>query len=158
MDLVRVNAAPSVDEPQNIIYSFEKVEDGKGTGVFYLITAPPGTFPLFSKLNVKGPVVEMSEYEPKYFVMNPETDDLLPSGFSLELGMRVLIEENGYRQDLEYDLTPKYEELRDRYNRWCTVFTDPEFFLEHTTFIARYDDGTKKQLRVPTRHAWYVKK
>lgn len=97
-------------------------------------------------------------YVPKFFEMDPETDDLLFDGYDLKRGMVVLIATDYCRQDMNQALEPFEKENADRFNRWCTVLNIPQTSEGHVAFIALYDDGTKKKIVVPTTHAWYVRK
>lgn len=95
---------------------------------------------------------------PKYYVLNPETEDMLPSGRVLKNGMKVLVEDPDRRQRPE-NFT-KGDWARDWIlveNRWCTV-THFTFTDRNVQFIAVYDDGTKRQRKVPADCAWIVKK
>jgi hypothetical protein len=95
---------------------------------------------------------------PKYYNMNPETEDVVPNGRHLVDGMKVLIEnvEERFRPE---NATKDYEiaRLLER-NRWAVVSEfeySPEF--RSISFIATYDDGTKVQRRTSAINAWLVK-
>jgi hypothetical protein len=98
---------------------------------------------------------------PKYFVMNPETDDLLPDGLHLRDGMKVLIENPGIRFEVVgWERGEKMDHLL-KWNRWCTVShvaTYPNSNGDYIHFVGTYDDGTKRRLAALHSEAWYVKK
>jgi hypothetical protein len=102
------------------------------------------------------------EFVGQYYDMNPETEDLLPNGYHLELGMVILIENPNYRADLVDipAMTASGNARMDRinqFNRWGTVehisFNGDEVFV-----AVRYVDDTKRLLRVATIDGWFVKK
>jgi hypothetical protein len=103
-----------------------------------------------------------AEYVDKYFTMDPETDDLLSSGRELVPGMIVLLEGTNFRIDISdgiesLDAGDRYSV--DKYNRWVYVLSPS---IDHESnmviFVARYADGTKRQIHVSLNHAWFVKK
>lgn len=106
--------------------------------------------------------IDLSQFVPKNFEMDPELHDLLPNGRALRNGMVVLIEEEAQRQDLE--LVKKNPSMRLpqalRWNRWMTVsnveFPGESEILTDVTFVATYDDGTKKKIAKGVMQAWYV--
>jgi hypothetical protein len=95
---------------------------------------------------------------PKYYNMDPETEDILPNGRHLVDGMKVLIEnvEERFRPE---NATKDFEiaRLLER-NRWAVV-SGFEYSAGHhvISFIATYEDGTKMQRRTSAIHAWLVK-
>lgn len=106
--------------------------------------------------------IDLSQFVPKNFEMDPELHDLLPNGRALRNGMVVLIEEEAQRQNLE--LVKKNPSMglpqALRWNRWMTVsnveFPGESEILTDVTFVATYDDGTKKKIAKGVMQAWYV--
>jgi hypothetical protein len=100
------------------------------------------------------------DFVPKFYRMNPETDDLV-MGSDLKDGMVVLIESSNFR--LRHD-EPMVDWEMDRAlenNRWCTVTNlkfSNAFDAPIATFIGVYEDGTKYKRSYGTGYAWYVKK
>lgn len=101
--------------------------------------------------------------EPKYYKMNPETDDLFPSGDWLREGHIVLSARNGNRVDVDApDSSNKeiYNLNRQgalKYNRWCEV-TRLKHVGDMTIFVGVYEDGIKFVHSSKTYdHGWYVK-
>lgn len=97
---------------------------------------------------------------PKFFIMDPETDDLLPNANHLMNGMIVLIEDSSVRIDTSKVLADWEEERADERNFWCRVsYLDHNGPYDNTSsFIAEYHDGTKKKRTYNKSHAWFVKK
>lgn len=101
-----------------------------------------------------------SEYESKYFTMNPETDDLLLNGHQLENAMIVLIENPDHRTHIPENLDDMHIEHQfnaDEKNRWCRV-SQLEKHIQFVRFIAIYADGTKRKRVYDIHDAWFVKK
>lgn len=98
----------------------------------------------------------------KWYEMNPETEDVLPSGRHLIPGMVVLIESPQGRMDLTTWQTWSKADLRNArmWNRWATVAEQPQIVGNgHTiSFIAEYEDGSKMQYTTAVQYAWLVKK
>jgi hypothetical protein len=97
------------------------------------------------------------KFVPKYYRMNPKTDELIPNGSGLKNGMRVLIEEPNKRVNTDEDLDNWEEDRALESNRWCTVEAlqvDPT----GVSFVGVYDDGTKRSRRCAGSHAWLVRK
>lgn len=109
--------------------------------------------------------IDMTQFVPKWFEMDPKTDDLIRSGRFLEDGMVVLLEVPDYRLDLEESggaverrTNPAMVAQALKWNRWVTV-SDPGYAGDELcAFVGVYADGTKKSIEVPDRLAWYVKK
>lgn len=108
-----------------------------------------------------GYTVNTNDFVEKYFVMDPATDDLIFDGTKLRNDMVVLIE----RDEFRYPLKDRVEGRLDdndraqmlRYQRWAVV-SDVVINMQNVTFIATYNDGSKRKINVATEHAWYVKK
>jgi hypothetical protein len=97
------------------------------------------------------------QFVPKFYRMNPETDDLLPNGRHLANGMRVLIAASSLRMNIDAELSDWQEDRALENNRWCTVGA-LEDDGEIVRFIGVYDDGSKMMRVQRTNFAWYVKK
>lgn len=100
-----------------------------------------------------------ANFEPKYFRMNPETDDMLANGRELAGGMVVLIEDAGLRRAINDNLSDAGRYDAEKWNRWCKVY-DIHFLDngDELTFTGLYADGTKRQHQVGVNKAWFVKK
>lgn len=101
-----------------------------------------------------------ADYVGKYFVMDPETDDLLPNGAKLAPGMIVFCENHGVCTDISSGMENLEEKERFRariYNRWCRV-SDIANEDTEVQFVATYADGTKHTRAHSRRTGWYVRK
>lgn len=95
---------------------------------------------------------------PMHYVMDPDQETLLTSGFLLKDGMVILIENPNMRQDLDKLETQSNWALALERNRWMTisqVHMGPAGVS--VTFVATYDDGSQRKLRFDNHHAWLVK-
>jgi len=97
----------------------------------------------------------------KFFQMDPKTEDLLSNGSMLKEGMVVMIEDDFGRVDVERDTkVERYDLARAlENNRWCTV-SEIETHSQNydiISFVATYEDGTKKKRTFNKSYAWYVK-
>ena len=100
----------------------------------------------------------------KFYEMDPEFDDLLPSGLYLRDGMVVLLEDHLLRGD-EDRADSKWELARLReVNRWCEV-SHVVVTPRHgdasgplVEFIGTYPDGTKRKRAYAASYAWLVRK
>lgn len=103
---------------------------------------------------------DQTEYVDRYYEMDPETEDVLPGRFVVE-GMRVLVENPLYRNEIPKNDDPRViSEARMR-NRWATVeklHIVRSGETEMLCFVAVYDDGTKRMRTLSLDHAWIVKK
>lgn len=99
-------------------------------------------------------------FVPKFYHMNPQTEDLLFDGTELKDGMVVLIEHSDLRGDLDtISIHPSHLERALKWNRWTTVSAvvfDEE--KDQVLFIATYEDGTKRKFIADADYAWFVKK
>lgn len=111
------------------------------------------------------PEVETEQFVSKYYEMDPETDDLLFDGTKLKNEMRVLIASPSLRHEtVQRVMTDRalYDLRGD--NRWCFVseieVTPRQSYQNEGTvsFVALYDDGTKRKRVFSLSHAWIVKK
>lgn len=91
----------------------------------------------------------------KYYMMNPETEDVLLDGTELRDGMTVLLENPIDRAS--YGVSDRMHTVLKK-NRWCTV-TKLNVYVDSNTvrFVGVYEDGTKiaRTHNVPT--PWLVK-
>ncbi len=102
--------------------------------------------------------MEKLGFVPQTYTMDPETEDLLPSGEMLREGMVVLIESWQWRYDIDRELTDRSFNLALQRNRWCTVTQIKRNELgNHFKFVGVYEDGTKRVREIPTGVAWLVK-
>lgn len=103
----------------------------------------------------------MDEFVDKYYRMNPETEIVIPSGYDLKEGMRVLVEAVDCRQYISDNLRdePSLYTAALLNNRWCVV-TDgiAKWPNGDVSFLGLYDDGIIMQRIVIPIYAWIVKK
>jgi hypothetical protein len=92
---------------------------------------------------------------PKYYQMDPETEDLLPNGSSLANGMKVLLADPDERGRPEKTEDWELDRALER-NRWCTI-TDLKIKGQLVIFVAVYADGTKRKRKSYLHHSWLVK-
>lgn len=102
----------------------------------------------------------LSQFVPVNYWMNPEIEDLIPSGLLLKDGMVVLVDEMMMRGDpFLIDDSPYALDKCLENNRWCTV-TELEI-KGHTTksvrFVAVYGDRTKRVRMLDVAWPWIVK-
>lgn len=97
-----------------------------------------------------------SQFAPKFYKMNPKTDDLLPSGNHLANGMKVLIADSSQRVKIDMKLTDWQEDRALENNRWCTVGA-LEVSDSAIRFIGVYEDGSKRMRVATPNEAWLVK-
>lgn len=104
------------------------------------------------------------EFVPKYYQMNPETEDVLFDGNALVNGMKVLIEDPEYRTTIPpngfHGLNQEVLNRARRWNRWLTV-SDLRFDKTNrsVSFIGiYYPDGVKMKITALIDLAWLVKK
>lgn len=113
----------------------------------------------------------------KFYEMDPQFEDLVPSGTLLQNGMMVLLEDSMMRADpatlnSSSETHNRYEGERAReVNRWCEVthlevrkrfdYDDIGAVIGESSpiisFVAVYFDGTKKKRRYDASYAWLVK-
>lgn len=97
------------------------------------------------------------KFVPKYYRMNPKTDELIRNGSGLKNGMRVLIESPNAKVDTDEDLNTWEEDRALENNRWCIVEA-LQVDATGVSFTGVYDDGTKRSRRWSLSHAWLVRK
>lgn len=96
---------------------------------------------------------------PKYYVMDPNTEDLLFDGSELRNGMVVLAAEPFIRYNT-MDFAEGDEEFQwgaNEWNRWCTVSRLVYPTTDIVEFVGIYADDTKLKRAVKLRRPWYVK-
>lgn len=112
-----------------------------------------------------NPALDLTNYVGKFREMDPKTEDLIADGCDLKNGMRVLIANSAGRADISHGfnnplLFDRIDENKlnraKENNRWCTVSQ-----LSHrdglVSFVATYDDGTKRKRTYNRNWAWFVK-
>jgi hypothetical protein len=120
----------------------------------------------------QAPKPAQTQFVSKFYQMNPETDQLVTSGYGLLGGMVVLLESESVRENTKWMDTS--EHVMDRAleaNRWCTVseisFHDTYVYPEGghrykigqvVQFVATYEDGTQRVRKYGVTYAWLVKK
>lgn len=103
-----------------------------------------------------------SQVVPKFYAMDPETEDMIPNGRYLANGMRVLIADPDCRERPEEivgtELDWRKYKMLER-NRWCTVSHVDISSNDNrsVSFVAVYEDGSKHQYVMGISKAWLVK-
>ncbi|AVD99498.1 hypothetical protein SEA_BING_76 [Streptomyces phage Bing] len=98
---------------------------------------------------------------PKYYINDPETEALLPSGAHLADGMRVLLQSSNLKVDIDRKLENWEMHRALQRNRWAVISdvkVSTEGGNEIVSFVATYDDGSQLKDTWSTSYAWYVKK
>jgi hypothetical protein len=93
---------------------------------------------------------------PKYYVMDPKTEDMLPSGRFLANGMKILTANPNERVRPEEATTDWLRNRLMELNRWQTV-TQLEVGATLIKFVGVYEDGAKVAQRCSVNEAWLVK-
>jgi hypothetical protein len=93
---------------------------------------------------------------PKFYTMDPKNEDLLFSGRALANGMVVLVADSDSRQNLkrldaDWELDRAFEN-----NRWAKV-TNLQIIGNNLSFVAVYEDGSKRVRTCSANYAWFVK-
>lgn len=97
-------------------------------------------------------------FVPRYYRMNPKTEDLFTDGKGLVNGMVILVENPDSRaiikstemEDWEYDRALVL-------NRWCTV-SELNVVGGALIFVGVYEDGVKIKRNMSLYDSWLVKK
>ncbi|QAY17192.1 hypothetical protein SEA_MADAMATO_74 [Streptomyces phage Madamato] len=101
------------------------------------------------------------QFVPKYYVMDPDTEEIIFDAKSLADGMEVLIGDPNERARPEKDLDGDWgqDRLLER-NRWCTVskVTMIPGTANSVQFLATYEDGTQRKRSYSVQQSWIVKK
>lgn len=101
--------------------------------------------------------LDKHDFVGKYFQMDPETDNLLFDGSYLRDGMIVLAGDSSMRAEIRSREMPgEILEQALTHNRWCEV-EHVVFSNSDVSFIAIYEDGTKKKRAHLRGLSWYVK-
>jgi len=93
----------------------------------------------------------------KYYVMDAVDEDLLFDGTKLRNGMEVLIESSDFREDMATPMDSRKMSAALKWNRWSYV-SELQILPNAVSFIAIYDDGSKRKIDAPRDMAWFVKK
>ena len=101
---------------------------------------------------------------PKYYEMNPDTEDLIFNGDTLINGMVVLLTSTEAKQELDQPgrwfgkrkLTPSEKHRARVCNRWCRV-TELDIVGNHVRFVGVYADGTKHPRASSAMNSWLVR-
>ncbi|WPJ30603.1 hypothetical protein [Streptomyces phage Psst4] len=100
------------------------------------------------------------QFVPKYYVMDPEIEEIVFDGKSLADGMVILIADPNERARPEKDLDGDWgqDRLLER-NRWCTISkVTVEAEVNTLYFLATYEDGTQRKRSHSIQQSWIVKK
>lgn len=100
-----------------------------------------------------------NDFVSRYYVMDPEVEDILPSGKLLMDGMCVLIEGSVSKTDIAENMREELVNKALINNRWCRV-TDITYEDQDrkVVFVGEYADRSRIQRRMPLNFAWLVKK
>lgn len=104
-----------------------------------------------------GKVPTSAEYVDKYYEMDPESEDLLDNGSLVIDGMKVLIEDPDFRQNIYDGMTALEISNARMTNRWATV-EKAKLLGDRLSFVGVYDDGIKRKVVREIALAWLVKK
>ena len=101
------------------------------------------------------------EFVPQYYEMDPETEDVLANANMVLEDMVVLVEDPACRQEIHEGLQAHEVSRARMWNRWSTV-TFPEIRTSERgtdifSFVAVYDDGTKRKISCGASVGWIVK-
>lgn len=104
---------------------------------------------------------EVEQMVPKYYRMDPETEDLLKSGMGLRNGMKVLVGDASFRCEVDgFEKEDKFYRLL-KVNRWCTVtelHVSGKLSGNTASFVAVYENGEKLRRDYDVKVPWLVKK
>jgi hypothetical protein len=114
--------------------------------------------------------IDFSQFVPKMYEMNPETEDVLGSSLDLKEGMVVLVESPNVRLDVahhqkQFERLGSLVSLDDgilselrKVNRWCKVTKIRNYGKNQSiSFVGVYEDGVKRQRFADPQSAWIVK-
>lgn len=110
-----------------------------------------------------NPELNITNYVGKFSEMDPKTEDLIADGCDLKNGMRVLIADPFCREDVSHGFNTlilgldegKLNRAKEK-NRWCTV-SQLSYSGDIVSFVAIYDDDTKRKRTYKCSWAWLVK-
>lgn len=95
---------------------------------------------------------------PKFYKMNPETEELLPDGSHLANGMKVLVNDSDVRMRVGEGMKDWEMDRALANNQWCTISNlEIERNGAMISFIGTYEDGTKRNRRLGRALTWLVK-
>lgn len=106
---------------------------------------------------------QLSEYVDRFYEMDPNTEDVLDNATLVVDGMKVLLENPVDRAEVPGpSATPDEISNARMWNRWATVThskisASPDGAVEFS-FVAVYEDGTKRKRFSRAKDAWLVKK
>jgi len=105
---------------------------------------------------------DIKTFVPKFYVMNPKTEQVLPNGTMLRNGMSVLIEDSNLRVNVAKEDAETWKVYRAlQTNRWCRVDHVRVYVSSEGTqmvdFLGEYDDGTAFKRSYSTNYGWIVK-
>lgn len=97
-------------------------------------------------------------FVPKFYQMDPRTEELIPDGRILSDGMVILLADPNHRGRPEKMSAADWEldRVMER-NRWCTI-SNVSIRGNLLTFVATYEDGTKRKRSESTDTPWLVHK
>lgn len=95
-------------------------------------------------------------FVPKYYEMDPATEDLLFDGRYLQDGMVILMGEPSVRAEILEQMEDEEIEIAKRFNRWMSI-SHVTWFGNSVAFLAHFPDGTKKKIVTGVHMPWLVK-
>jgi len=102
-------------------------------------------------------VKKINDFVPKFYEMDPETEDLLPSGKHLANGMVVLLAEPDRRHSISGETQDWILDRLRGDNRWCRVSHLTIKGSTTVSFVGTYNDGTKRLREFSIDAPWLVK-
>jgi len=100
--------------------------------------------------------VMMITFLDRFFRMNPKTDDLLFDGTYLRDGMTVLVGDASQRMEITDDMDVYHRDQAELTNAWYTI-THVMTNQKYVTFLATYEDGSKRKVTFPLGVPWLVR-
>lgn len=145
---------------EEVARALEILKDPVTEPNFYTETAKANVLGYLQKEKATMPdrIINEFGFVQKYYLMNPDTEEILFDGAELRDGMKVLIEDPQLRETITDRLgeDPAAFAHAMQMNRWCTV-SDFTSDFPNIEFIATYEDETQRKMTVDSKKAWIVK-
>lgn len=145
---------------EEVARALEILKDPVTEPNFYTETAKANVLGYLQKEKATMPdrIINEFGFVQKYYLMNPDTEEILFDGAELRDGMKVLIEDPQLRETITDRLgeDPEAFARAMQMNRWCTV-SDFTSDFPNIEFIATYEDETQRKMTVDSKKAWIVK-
>lgn len=104
---------------------------------------------------------EPSEFTPKYYSINPKTEELLYTGHEVKPGMKIMMGDTSTRRHISDALDGGNIDGALLYNRWFEVLKVSTRWVpagEYLDVLALFSDGTQRKISVESFLPWFVKK